>query len=181
MLIIDAGSARKDLPHHFQENYTMRGEHDQSELPFNKMHLSIIQTKYIEEFIEDERNKDIKNSIGQLMYLFKNDTICGTIGIDERIQGVMKMHKEYMDSLEAERAYNKEREQMMIASEMSDAYDGGIKEGIKSTLSMYVQSRFQVHIEEELQSLSLEQLDTLSHKIYQLETIEEIKELIRNL
>ena len=75
MLIIDAGSARKDLPHHFQENYTMRGEHNQSELPFNKMHLSIIQTKYIEEFIEDERNKDIKNSIGQLMYLFKNDTI----------------------------------------------------------------------------------------------------------
>ncbi|MDE6953425.1 MAG: hypothetical protein K2P09_06385, partial [Erysipelotrichales bacterium] len=112
-------------------------------------------------------------------------TICGTIGIDERIQGVMKMHKEYMDSLEAQRAYNKEREQMMIASEMSDAYDNGhnlgVKEGIKSTLSKYVQSRFQVHIEEELQSLSLEQLDTLSHKIYQLETIEEIKELIRNL
>ncbi|MDE6953362.1 MAG: PD-(D/E)XK nuclease family transposase [Erysipelotrichales bacterium] len=56
MLIIDTRSARKDLPRHFQENYTMRGEYDQSELPFNKMHLSIIQTKYIEEIEELIRN-----------------------------------------------------------------------------------------------------------------------------
>lgn len=39
----------KDLFHYFQENYTMKGEYNQSELPFNKMHLSIIQTKYIGE------------------------------------------------------------------------------------------------------------------------------------
>ncbi|MDE6954012.1 MAG: hypothetical protein K2P09_09395, partial [Erysipelotrichales bacterium] len=96
-----------------------------------------------------------------------------------------KMHKEYMDSLEAERAYNKEREQMMIASEMSDAYDGGIKEGVMNTLvetlSLYVQTRFQTQIEEELKLLSLEQLNVFKEKIYTVETIEEIKELIRNL
>lgn len=57
----------------------------------------------------------------------------------------------------------------------------GIKQGITKTLSLYVQSRFEENIEEELQSLILEQLNVLKEKIYTLETIEEIKETIKNL
>ncbi len=120
---------------------------------------------------------------------------CDKISVDEKVMMIMKKKHEKFSEDEALSwiAFERQCGEWQHEGEKREAFEDGLVQGhtlgieegtvktLIETLSLYVQTRFNVDIQKDIQLLSSEKLEKLKKNIYTFNTIEEIKEFMRNL
>ncbi|MDE6953702.1 MAG: DUF4351 domain-containing protein, partial [Erysipelotrichales bacterium] len=111
--------------------------------------------------------------------------------VDEKVMMIMKKKHEKFSEDEALSwvAFERQCGEWQHEGEKREAFEDGlvqghalgIDEGEMNMLLRYVQTRFNVNIEKDIQLLSTEKLEKLKENIYTFNTIEEIKKFIGNL
>lgn len=111
--------------HHF----TYYDEEHGVRFPYSISEITFIQTYYLNKEIA---GKEEISDFEQVMYLFKNDKVYDKMKPSQIVEEVVRMHKEYMDSKEAQVALERERELYWINTKMKEAEharEDGLKEG----------------------------------------------------
>ena len=124
---------------------------------------------------------------------------CDKISVDEKVMMIMKKKHEKFSEDEALSwiAFERQCGEWQHEGEKREAFEDGliqghaqghieghalgIDEGEMNMLLRYVQTRFNVDIQKDIQLLSSEKLEKLKENIYTFNTIEEIKKFIGNL
>ena len=159
---------------------------------YNLITRVYVNMSYINHLIKERKEL---NDIETATYIFKNGIRCDKISVDEKVMMIMKKKHEKFSEDEALSwiAFERQCGEWQHEGEKREAFEDGLVQGhtlgieegtvktLIETLSLYVQTRFNVDIQKDIQLLSSEKLEKLKKNIYTFNTIEEIKEFMRNL
>lgn len=192
--------------HYYRHDFVMYDKEHDVEFPNNKLYVTIIQLKYIEQVM------DKMSAFDQMMYLFKNNRVYDKIETDRLVKEAVEMHKEYISSeenyqeywdrrdnqllmnskirlakmyeekaekLNAENEkYSKKVEKLSVENEKLHEEKVLYNQRTRNNINHYIQKEFQKDISQWLQSLDEEQLFIIQDYLYMVNSVDELKKLI---
>ena len=163
----------------YRHHFTYYDEENRVELPHTVSEIYIVQTAYL--YKEMEKKGEL-GDFDQFMYLFKNNRVYDKIKPSRMIEEVIEMHKEYMDSNEAQMALEREREIYLKNTQIKDAKNIGKKQGTADTLIDILREKLKGMSKEceiMIREADIQKLNQLKKNIFKVKDEEEVKEIVR--
>lgn len=177
-LIISYGHILENAPY-YKCHFEMVDDEHHMVYPFNRMEITIIQLKYIDQVINE------MTSFNQLMYLFKKEKPYDKIEIDYRIKEAIQMHDKYISSDESYQEYlDRLDNEILLRSrdrkieEANNEIDNLLSK-TKENIIKYIKMQFHEDISDFISNLSKQQILNIQDHLYDYTSIEELKNSIK--